>query len=123
MATPTGSPEPIHPGLYIKKKYIRPAGLSVKAAAELLGVGRPALSNLLNGKAALSAEMSLRLEKTFGASQEELLRLQAKFDQHDMRARAPDIAVRAYVPSFLTIKARDIEHWADRNLGARSLLA
>ena len=67
--------------------------------------------------------MALRLEKTFGASQEELLRLQAKFDQHDMRSRAPDIAVRAYVPSFLTIKARDIEHWADRNLEARSLLA
>jgi addiction module HigA family antidote len=114
--------KPFHPGTYIKN-HVLPTGLSVKGAAELLGVGRPALSNLLNGKAALSAEMALRLEKTFGVSQEELLRMQAKFDQHDMRARAPDIAVRAYVPSFLTIKARDIEHWAERNLEARSLLA
>ena len=112
----------VHPGLYIKKN-IFPPGLSVKDAAKLLGVGRPALSNLLNGKAALSPEMALRLEKTFSTSQEELLRLQAKFDQHDMRARAPDIAVRAYVPSFLTIKAKDIGHWAERNLEARSLLA
>ena len=69
------------------------------------------------------ARNGLRLEKAFGASQEELLRLQAKFDQHDMRARAPDIAVGAYVPSFLTIRARDIEQWAERHLEARSLLA
>lgn len=112
----------LHPGLYIKNNIL-PHDLSVKDAAKLLGVGRPALSNLLNGKAALSPEMALRLGKAFGASQEELLRLQAKFDQHDMRARAPDIAVGAYVPSFLTIKARDIEQWAERHLEARSLLA
>lgn len=112
----------LHPGLYIKNNIL-PHDLSVKDAAKLLGVGRPALSNLLNGKAALSAEMALRLGKAFGASQEELLRLQAKFDQHDMRTRAPDIAVSAYVPSFLTIKARDIEQWAERHLEARSLLA
>jgi addiction module HigA family antidote len=112
----------VHPGLHIKNNIL-PPGLSVKDAAKLLGVGRPALSNLLNGKAALSPEMALRLAKTFGANQEELLQLQAKFDQQDMRERAPDIKVRAYVPSFLTIKAKDIEYWADGNLEARSLLA
>ena len=89
----------VHPGLYIKKN-IFPPGLSVKDAAKLLGVGPPGLSNLLNGKAALSPEMALRLEKTFSTSQEELLPLQAKLNEPDMRARAPDIAVRAYVPSF-----------------------
>src|SRR5947208_4721768 len=122
MAIPTGSPEPIHPGLYIKTKYIRPAGLSVKAAAELLGVGRPALSNLLNGKAALSPEMALRIEKTFGASQKELLQMQATLDQNHTRIREQRLAVRAYVPSFLKITARDIEQWVDRNLEARSRL-
>jgi addiction module HigA family antidote len=114
--------KPLHPGLHIKNKIL-PSDLSVKDAAKLLGVGRPALSNLLNGKAALSPEMAVRLEKAFGASQEELLRLQAEFDQYDMRARASDIAVRAYVPAYLTIKARDIEQWSERNIGARSLLA
>ena len=58
--------KPIHPGLYIKS-HVLPATVSVKEAAKLLGVGRPALSNLLNGKASLSPEMALRLEKTFGA--------------------------------------------------------
>jgi addiction module HigA family antidote len=112
----------IHPGQYIKDKILPPE-LSIKEAAKLLGVGRPALSNLLNGKAALSPEMALRIEKAFGASQEDLLRRQADFDQHEMRARAPDIAVRAYVPAFLTIKAREIEQWSGRNIGARCLLA
>jgi addiction module HigA family antidote len=58
----------LHPGKFIKTEVL-PPGLSVKAAAELLGVGRPALSNLLNGNAALSSEMALRIEKTFGVSQ------------------------------------------------------
>jgi addiction module HigA family antidote len=118
----TGSPEPIHPGLSIKKKYILPAGLSVKAAAQLLGVGRPALSNLLNGKAALSPEMALRVEKAFGASQKELLEMQARFDESHARTQEQGLAVRAYVPAFLKITARDIGQWVDGNLEVRSTL-
>jgi addiction module HigA family antidote len=112
---------PLHPGLHIKER-LQPSGLSVKAAAELLGIGRPALSNLLNGNAALSPEMALRLEKAFGLSQQKLLQMQAEFDQHQQRARDQNIAVRAFVPSFLKIKARDIEQWVDGNLEARSRL-
>ena len=52
--------------------------MSVKDAARTLGVGRPALSNLLNGNAALSPEMALRLEKTFGADRQKLLDLQVR---------------------------------------------
>ena len=52
-------------GEYIRQ-HVLPAGMSVKEAANRLGVGRPALSNLLNGNAALSADMALRLEKSFG---------------------------------------------------------
>jgi addiction module HigA family antidote len=115
------TPEPVHPGLFIKD-HVLPAGLSVKDAAKLLGVGRPALSNLLNGKAALSPEMALRIEKVFGASQEELLQTQAKFDESQTRTQEQGLAVRAYVPSFLKITARDIEQWVDGNLDARSRL-
>ena len=114
--------KPLHPGQYIKTQVL-PASLSVKEASELLGVGRPALSNLLNGNAALSREMALRLEKTFAISQEKLLQLQAEFDQFEMAARRQGVAVRAYIPSFLKITARDIESWADGNIEARSLLA
>lgn len=94
----------IHPGAHIKASVI-PKGMSVKKAAELLGVGRPALSNLLNGHASLSAEMALRLEKAFGAKQETLLQMQASYDELQSRRHDKEFAVRAYVPSFLDITA------------------
>lgn len=111
-----------HPGAFIKN-HILPDGLSVKAAAKLLGVGRPALSNLLNGNAALSPEMAFRLETTFGASHVDLMQKQAEFDSYQSRTSAQSVAVRAFVPSFLKITARDIERWAEGNLEARSRLA
>ena len=114
---------PLHPGRFVKD-HVLPVGLSVKAAAEHLGVGRPALSNLLNGKAALSSEMAARLEKCFGtnADKEKLMQMQAAYDQFQMRSHEQNIAVRAYVPSFLKITSRDIEQWVDGNLEARSQL-
>ena len=72
---------PIHPGLHIRDNVI-PKKMAVKEAAKLLGVGRPALSNLLNGNADLSPEMAARLEKVFGADQQDLLKKQAAFDQN-----------------------------------------
>ncbi|MGL4209342.1 MAG: HigA family addiction module antitoxin, partial [Candidatus Adiutrix sp.] len=55
----------------IREKVI-PVGMTVTEAAKILGVSRPALSNLLNGKAALSHEMALRLSKAFSFPHEEL---------------------------------------------------
>ena len=56
---------PPHPGDFIRTEIIEPAGLSVTAAAVALHVSRPALSSLLNGKADLSGDMALRIEKAF----------------------------------------------------------
>lgn len=111
---------PLHPGSYIKHSII-PKGLSVKEAAEMLGVGRPALSNLLNENAALSPEMAARIEKAFGVESAELLEMQAHFDSHQMREHKKVIAVRTYTPSFLDIHAGQIEAWADK-IEARSVL-
>jgi addiction module HigA family antidote len=103
-----------HPGEFIKANVI-PRGMPVKKAAELLGVGRPALSNLLNAKAGLSAEMALRLAKTFGANQEALLQKQADYDNQQNRHREKSVAVRAYAPSFMDITATQITAWADKH--------
>jgi addiction module HigA family antidote len=54
------SQQPVHPGVFIRERII-PGGISVKDAAKRLGVGRPALSNLLNGNSSLSPEMAVRL--------------------------------------------------------------
>src|SRR5712692_2294926 len=69
---------PVHPGDFIKSEIIEAHGLSVTAAAKVLGVSRPALSNLLNQNADLSGEMSLRIEKAFGVNMDTLMRMQAR---------------------------------------------
>jgi addiction module HigA family antidote len=108
-------------GVYVRQHVI-PDGMSVREAAKRLGVGRPALSNLLNGNASLSPEMALRLEKAFGANRQELLDLQANLERDRRRAQEKGVAVRAYVPHFLTIKARQIHDWAEGNHDARNQL-
>jgi addiction module HigA family antidote len=56
---------PPHPGDFIRTEIMEPVGLSVTAASAALQVSRPALSSLLNGKAGLSGDMALRIEKAW----------------------------------------------------------
>ena len=87
---------PPHTGAFIKAEIIDAAGLTVTAAARVLGVSRPALSNLLNAKADLSGDMALRLEKAFGVSMELLMRMQASYNIAEARKREKLIKVRRY---------------------------
>jgi addiction module HigA family antidote len=89
---------PPHPGTFIRDEVLDELGLSVNQTAEILGVRRATLSDLVNGKAALSPEMALRIEKAFGIEMETLLRMQAWYDAHAMRERAGDIHVERYRP-------------------------
>ena len=90
---------PSHPGDFIRTEVIEELGLSVTKTAEILGVRRATLSDLLNGKAALSPEMALRIEKAFDVSMDMLLRMQAWYDASQMRARAAEISVQPYAPA------------------------
>ena len=85
---------PPHPGDFIRTEIIKPAGLSVTAAATALQVSRPALSSLLNSKADLSGDMALRIEKAFGAKMDTLMRMQASYDIAQTRKREKTIHVR-----------------------------
>jgi addiction module HigA family antidote len=87
---------PSHPGHFIRAEIVEELGLSVTRTAEILGVRRAALSALLNGKAALSPEMALRVEKAFGLNMDMMLRMQAWHDCVRMRARADEITVQPY---------------------------
>ncbi|MDH3599220.1 MAG: HigA family addiction module antitoxin [Candidatus Tectomicrobia bacterium] len=87
---------PSHPGDVIQVGVIDPLGLSVLKAAEILGVRRATLSAFLNGKASLSAEMALRIEKAFGPNMEHLLRMQAAYDAAQQRLREDQIEVERY---------------------------
>jgi addiction module HigA family antidote len=78
---------PPHPGEFIRTEIVEPAGLTVTAAAAALKVSRPALSSLLNGKAALSGDMALRIEKAFGVRMETLMRMQSAYEIAETRKR------------------------------------
>ena len=64
------------------------------AAAAALHVSRPALSSLLNGRADLSGDMALRIEKAFGVKMDTLMRVQASYDIAQTRKREKRIRVR-----------------------------
>lgn len=85
---------PPRPGDFIRTEIVEAAGLSVTAAAAALGVSRPALSSLLNGKAGLSGDMALRIEKAFGVRMDTLMKMQSAYDIAQTRGREKQIHVR-----------------------------
>ena len=88
---------PPHPGSLIKTEVIEALGLSVSKAAEILQVRRATLSDLLHGKAALTPDMALRIEKAFGPEMDHLLRMQLAYDVSKTREHAKDISIERYV--------------------------
>ena len=89
---------PPHPGDFIRTEIIKPAGLSVTSAAAALQVSRPAQSSLLNGKADLSGDMALRIEKAFGVKMDTLMRMQVSYDIAQTRKREKKIRVPRFHP-------------------------
>ncbi len=111
---------PEHPGSYIRT-HVLPGGMGVGEAAKLLDIGRQAMSTLLNGKAALTADMAARIERAFGTSAQTLLDMQAAFDAQEAKARGAAAGARTYVPPFLALKARDITAWSETILARQRL--
>ena len=87
---------PAHPGGFVKSEIIEPLGLTVTAAAQVLGVTRATLSTLLNERSQLSPEMALRVEKAFGVSMDTLMRMQNSFDIAQARKREGEIKVAPF---------------------------
>ena len=114
---------PQHPGQVVRDTILAPKGLSVLAAAKLVGVGRPAFSNFVNGNAAVSSEMASRIEVTFGVPAQLLLDAQAAYDAAMAKTKGLPAAAKRYVVPLLAMKANDIEDWVDHNIVARSRLA
>ena len=102
-----------HVGQYVRSNVI-PSDLTVTEAAKLLGIGRPALSNFLNGRAKLSTSMALRLERVFNADSQQLLDLQVEIGRRSVEISGKQLVTSAYAPSILTIRADKIAQWANR---------
>jgi addiction module HigA family antidote len=99
---------PPHPGEFIRTEILESNELSVTSAAAVLGVSRPTLSSLLNGKADLSGDMALRIEKAFGVKMDTLMRMQSAYDIARTRKRESLINVHRFRPR--TTKRRKVVH-------------
>jgi len=86
-----------HPGDFIRTEIIEALGLSISKAADILKVRRATLSDLLAGKASLSSEMALRIEKAFGPDMDHLFRMQLAYDVVQTRSHAKNLSIKRYV--------------------------
>lgn len=86
-------PDFIHPGVTVRQNCLARFNLSVTDGAQILGVSRQALTNLLSGKAGISPEMALRLDKAFGGGAEMWLQRQLLHDLAKARLRFDELNV------------------------------
>ncbi|MDR3054801.1 MAG: HigA family addiction module antidote protein [Zoogloeaceae bacterium] len=70
----------IHPGEILRETVFEPQALSISDAADCLGMSRPALSRVLNGHAAISPDLAIRLESAGIGSARAWVALQANYD-------------------------------------------
>jgi addiction module HigA family antidote len=89
---------PSHPGNLIKAD-IDELGLSVVEAAKALGISRQQLHSVIAGRAGVTAEMAIRLEKALGSTADTWLRMQMNYDLAQIRARASSIKVTRLAPA------------------------
>ena len=87
---------PIHPGQLVRHDCLEALGLNVSQAASILGVARPTLSRVLNGRGAISPEMAIRLSKAFGGTAELWLRMQMAYDLAHLHDAAERIDIKPY---------------------------
>jgi addiction module HigA family antidote len=96
---------PPHPGLAVRHDCLEALGLSVADGAKALGVTRQAINNLVRGRAGISAEMAIRLEKAFGGGAETWLRLQAAYDLAQAEKKSGTIKIRRVTERIRTVHA------------------
>ena len=97
-----GMHSPPHPGEVVRYECLEPLGLTVTRAAQGLRITRQALSDLVNEKAGVSVEMSIRLSQAFGSTPETWLGMKTAYDLWQARERAKEIKVEDFKAAALT---------------------
>ena len=85
---------PAHPGEILRDLYLVPLGVSITAAADALGVTRKHVSEIVNGRAPVSADMAVRLAAALNTEPELWVNLQAQYDLWEaMQKKPPKVKV------------------------------
>ena len=91
--------DPIPPGEILREEFMRPLGVSINTLARDLDVPSNRISEIVNGKRAITADTALRLGKFFAVSPELWLDLQSDYDLRVARRgawHAAEARVRVY---------------------------
>ncbi len=89
---------PVHPGEVLKEDFLKPAGISQYALAKALGVPQIRISQIVNGKRAITPDTALRLARHFGTTPEFWLGMQMQYDLEVARERVGDIILQEVKP-------------------------
>jgi len=87
---------PPHPGELVGDN-LDELGVTIKDAAEALGVTRQQLHKIIAGRSAITPEMAIRLEKAIGGAADTWLRMQMNYDLAQLRERGGVVNVRRLV--------------------------
>ena len=88
---------PVHPGEILLEEFIRPHGLTAGRVAARLNISRPRIEKLVRGRAPITVDTALRLERLFGPSAQFWLNLQTRYDLENAKA-APAVGLDAIEP-------------------------
>lgn len=82
--------KPTHPGAVFREDVMKPLGLNITTAAQMLGVSRKSLSEFVNEKSSLSPEMALRISIATNTSAESWLNMQTKLTLWNLMQSEPE---------------------------------
>ena len=92
--------DPPHPGEHVRYDCLEPLGLTVTKAAQILGVSRKALSELVNGRSGISPQMAIRpVESVRRQPRRVWLRMQLNYNLWQAQQNADRIKIARYVPA------------------------
>ena len=87
---------PPHPGQILKGLYLEPLELTVTDAAKGLGIARKTLSQLVNGRQAITPDMALRLSEAFDTTPQLWLNMQQNFDLRQAEKKVRNYTVQRF---------------------------
>ncbi len=94
--------EPIYPGEILREDFLEPMGISINQLSRDLSVPPNRISEIVNGKRAITADTALRLERYFGVEAQFWLNLQTEFDLRIMKRKIGADIVRRIIPAKRT---------------------
>jgi len=85
---------PSAPGAILAELYLEPRGISISGFAAAVGLSRKHVSDIIHGRAGITADTAVRFARVSGTSAELWLGLQSDVDLYDAEKALPADAVR-----------------------------